>query len=213
MRWLIGFMIWFIWSIGTAAQFQPVKLTGVLEKGPCSGAITLVTGSNARYEMTANEKSGKPGDRVSVEGKLFPRISICKSYPWIDVAAIAGDTGQAPRRSNESDVSTSAAGAAVTLVVGPDKLAEGLRQVQSLRSTLPSAFTFSVGVLGSQQEMLSRLLQATRANFALLNRIQVMAITDKRAGTVVVQDGDEETIFPNVEEFLAKMTSRAKQAN
>lgn len=197
-----------------AKASRPLTVIGTVKVGPCPGAWILESDRGARYELDPRRADIRIGDRATLQGNLYPRISICKTHAWMDVKSVAQIERFAPRvagvaASGAKPIDLTAGNA--ILVFALDQLEPGLRLARAVRAKIPASMQVSVGVPASQRQWLPKLLAVTRANFGLMQGIQVLALPEDTSARVIVRVDAEEVTFPSVETLLAEVSRYARQ--
>lgn len=79
----------------SASPFVPVcaqqlyEGTGVVSAAKCQGASIFRDQSGQSFEIDNSRTSPAKNVPLTIRGKVYPRISVCKVYPWLDVSDIS----------------------------------------------------------------------------------------------------------------------------
>ncbi len=197
-----------------ALAHRATTVIGTVKAGRCEKSLTLVTDTNEAYELDPTRTKVKIGERAVFQGSLYPRISLCKAHAWLDVQSVAPIALLAASAVTNTSQATEVndknlTGGTVVLVVALSDLPTGLKNAQRIKSALPPTSIVAVGVPTSQRNLLPKLFEATRSNFDLMKGVHVMALSEGRAGSVIVRNGETETPFANIDVYLSELKNRA----
>lgn len=76
-------------SIALAAPARAQQMydgSGVISAAKCPEASVFRDQSGRSYEIDNSRSSPPKNVPLRIRGKVYPRISVCKAYPWLDVA-------------------------------------------------------------------------------------------------------------------------------
>lgn len=200
---------------------RPLTVVGRLEAGACAQALTLAAQTGERYELGPKRITVRPGERARFDGRVYPRISLCGRYPWVDVtsmtvlastpatAASAAET--VPNNPSGLDPSPSDLGGAIAILVAPlDRIEQGLREAQALRTRLPPSVQVAVGVPANQRVLLPRLLALSQREPRVLAEVAVAVLPEDTTHRALLRFGENEQGFASVEALLEALKRDAR---
>jgi len=200
-------------SLPVSAQQDPtrtkrsVSVTGVLIDGPCPGAVVLRADSGNRYELDRTRVSARAGLRMTVQGDVYPRVSVCKSAPWLDVHSPSSvsptirPAGAETPQPGQADLS----GATVILVSRLAELDQGLARARALAGRLPASLSVAVGVPGSPSALLTQLDAVTKGNRDLMSDVHVLALPDDTSSPILLRRDELDMPFSSIDALLATL--------
>lgn len=188
---------------------RSVSVTGVVERGSCARALTLRTNAGERYELDTARTALKIGDRGTYAGTLYPRISICNAFAWLDVAKNAV-TVQTSRAINEQKPAASERETTVMLVSSRDQLEARLREAKQVKGQLPEWVKVIVGLRSAEGEtaharwqiLAQTLIEITNKDWDLLDGVPIQVIESRTPDGVIQHSPTGERAFPNMAAFL-----------
>lgn len=200
-----------------AADSNSVVVTGILENGPCRGTLVLRSSTNA-YEFSDSTKLNlKVGDRVLIHGIVYPKISRCKVYSWLEAKNVTVDdsnaTGALESLPTLNAKRTLAPNAKVILVSTLQDLSVQLTQARSLKKRMPASVNVTVGVLATQRQLLPQLYNVTKQDFNLMNGVQIEAIEGRQPKSVIVLSNDNESTYKDIQSFLGEQSNAKENAS
>jgi hypothetical protein len=183
----------------------PLDIAGEVIAGPCPKAFTLRSDDGKRYELDAGRVSVRAGQRVQAKGVLYPRVSLCRVHPWLDLrmGATHGTDTRAARPAQATTANTDAT-TTVTLVSALDQLGSTLEAGQRLRAVLAPSVRMVIGVAANQRALLPKLYQVTRGNWQLMEGLEVHAVASTN-DKYILRTHDSDRAFVSQRELLAAL--------
>lgn len=132
----------------------------IIDGKPCAGADLLVTHGGRRYELLPKQTDGISGP-VDLSGKVYPKASICKVYPFFQVLHIkkAGPATAAPKRARADDATGAQLRAARKFFVFtqmPGNSVKALREAVALQKEFPASHV-TLYIVGGTIENMAKL--------------------------------------------------------
>jgi hypothetical protein len=208
-----------------AQQSRPVdkrsaSIEGTVEQGPCTRALTLRAKNGERFEIDPTRTALKAGDRGTYSGTVYPRISICNSFAWLDISSsnngsASTPTAQAPRVNPAEQETT------VMLVSSRPQLDARLREAKDLKSKLPAQVKVVVGLRGAQapdaqaqwKALAATLIELKNNNDDpdLLTGIAIQVIEPSTPDGLIQQSAAGERFFPTVAAFIDELNRESRR--
>lgn len=95
MRKIIAILLIQGSAISFAADSVTISGQGQVAPGPCAHADSIVSVDGKFYEVERSRIRLQQGTSISFEGKVYPKISVCKKFPWLDITRHSDSTTRA----------------------------------------------------------------------------------------------------------------------
>lgn len=76
--------LWLASSLASAQQSY--EGSGVVTSAKCAGASVFRDQTGNSFEIDNSRVTLPKGTPLTIRGKIYPRISVCKVFPWLDVS-------------------------------------------------------------------------------------------------------------------------------
>ncbi len=184
-------------------QKEARSLEGEVAAGPCSQALILLTATGQKVELDRARVMVREGERGRFEGVLYPRVSVCRHFPWFDVEHFVPGavkrTAVAARPVAQGEPSSSQEHAGELLIVtNPDDLRSSLLSARKVRPHVPIEGVVTIGLKGSYRDLARVLRAAVGEDFDLLSGVRVTLVELSTPLGVVWRDRS----YPNIDAFL-----------
>ena len=169
---------------------------GVVSPGPCSLADVFTASDGRTFEIDHSRVDLPKGVIVSVEGSIYPRVSLCKKFPWLDVNPTALPTPRLKQSSTAQIIPES-----LDVTVGMSEFIGILRDLASFatRTTTRSIYVRLNGVPDGPAFANLMLEVATHAP-ELAEKIEI-SIADRAGEKFVISGMGKSASFPSWSEL------------
>ena len=203
----------------TILSRHPLTVSGTVSAGPCAAAKLFTTEAGERYELDVSRVAVRPGERITVTGEVYPRVSVCRTAPWLDVQRMTR-----ARQAPPADRATTALAAADTLsrpgsadpamviVVGHlATLAQDLESAVALRPRLPDTLELAVGVVADPQALFEALTTVAGSRPERLETVHIVLLDEVASSPLLLREADVDRPFASVETVLAAVRAPGAQ--
>lgn len=103
-----------------------VSLSGIVTPGPCKQADVITDSNGRRFEIDRSRSVLPSNTNIEVQGRVYPRISVCKVFPWLEVVLLGS------RAATQQKLESKIQQGDVTLTVGLQDMAAGTEWLKFL---------------------------------------------------------------------------------
>ena len=197
----------------TLYENAPISVRGTVQAGPCDSALLLRTDDGKLYEIDRKRTRVVAGQRIVAKGSVYPRVSVCQRYPWIDLTTVDSQAalpeGVAPVISSlPSKPNVMPADWTLIIVGSLDTLRAKLEEAQTLRKRIPAELAVAVGVSATSKTLLPALGAAIGDSFELLNGVQVTQIDAEAASKYLLRGNDQDEAFTTIDVLVSEWRKR-----
>ena len=197
----------------TLYESAPLTVRGTVQAGPCDSALLLRADDGKLYELDRKRVRVVAGQRIVAKGSVYPRVSVCQRYPWVDLTTVDSQAalpeGVSPVISSLPSKPNVMPAEWTLIIVGSiDTLRATLEEAQTLRKRIPLELAVAVGVSATSKTLLPALGAAIGDSFERLNGVQVTQIDAEAASKYLLRGNDQDEAFSTIDVLVAEWRKR-----